>query len=287
LSRQRGSVERIANREQAEYWDTAASLHWIEYQDRHDAVVAPLDSHLFAAADIAASDRVLDVGCGCGATTRVAARAATGGDATGIDLSSAMLERARAVARQEGLTNVRFVQGDAQVHSFGEAEFDLAISRFGVMFFADPTAAFTNLARATREQGRLVFICWQELPKNDWILVPATAALAHVPPPDVGAPDDPGPFSLADPDRVRTILTSAGWHDVELQAVEEQLPIGADTDEAFAFIRGFRSFRRLLEDADEATATRALEAVREALARREEPDGVVLGSTAWLVTARR
>jgi SAM-dependent methyltransferase len=198
-----------------------------------------------------------------------------------------MLDRAHAVAQKDGLTNVRFVQGDAQVHPFREAEFDLAISRFGVMFFADPTAAFANLARATREQGRLVFLCWQELPKNDWILVPAAAALAHVPPPDLGAPGDPGPFSLADPDRVRRILTAAGWTDVELGEVEEQLPIGDDTEEAFTFIRGFRTFRRLLEGADAATAARALEAVREALAAREEPDGVVLGSTAWLVTARR
>jgi SAM-dependent methyltransferase len=279
--------ERIANVEQAEYWNTAASVHWIEYQDRHDAVVAPLDSHLFAAADIAAGDRVLDVGCGCGATTRAAARSAAAGDATGIDLSAAMLDRARAVAGEEGLANVRFVQGDAQVHPFDEGRIDVAISRLGVMFFADPAAAFANLARATQVHGRLAFCCWQELPRNDWIMVPATAALSHVPPPDFRSPGEPGPFSLADPDGVRRILSAAGWRDVDLQAVEEQLPIGDDADEAFTFIRGIRSFRRMLEGADESTAARALDAVRDALAERETSDGVGLGSAAWVVTARR
>jgi SAM-dependent methyltransferase len=277
----------IPNVEQAEYWNTAASVHWIEYQDRHDAVVAPLDSHLFAAANIAGTDRVLDVGCGCGATTRAAARTAAAGHATGIDLSTAMLERARAVASEDGLANVRFVQGDAQVYPFDEREFDVAISRFGVMFFEDPVAAFANMARAIREQGRLAFCCWRELTRNDWILVPASAVLSHVPPPDFGSPGAPGPFALADPDRVQSVLSAAGWRDVDLQEVKEQLPVGDDADEAFTFIRGIRSFRRMLEGADEATAGRALDAVRNALVERETSDGVVLGSTAWVVSARR
>ncbi len=170
--------EDIANVEEAKYWNTAESRHWVEYQDRHDAVLAPLDAHLFAAGGISGRDHVLDVGCGCGVTTRAAALAAAAGEATGIDLSAAMLERARAVAEKEGLGNIRFQQGDAQVHPFDGAAFDVVISRFGVMFFADPTAAFANLARATRERGRLVFVCWQGLPQNDWISVPAAAALA-------------------------------------------------------------------------------------------------------------
>jgi SAM-dependent methyltransferase len=278
----------IPNVEQAEHWDGNGSLHWVEYQEQHDAFVAPFDAHLLAAAGIAGRDRVLDVGCGCGATTRAAARAAAdGGDATGVDLSGAMLERARAVADEDGLTNVRFVHGDAQAHPFEQGEFDAAISRFGVMFFADPTAAFTNLARATREQGRLVFLCWQELLRNDCFWVPVSAALTHVPPPDPGSPDEPGPFSLADPDRIRSILSAAGWRDVDLQEVEEQLPLGDDTDSAVTFVRGFRSMRRLLAGADDAAVGRAVEAVREAFAANESSKGVVLGATAWVVSARR
>jgi SAM-dependent methyltransferase len=279
--------EAIANVEEAKYWNTAESRHWIDYQDRHDAVVAPLGAHLFAPARIATRDQVLDVGCGCGDTTRVVARAAAAGHATGIDLSAAMLERARIVAEQEGLDNVSFQQGDAQVHPFDATALDVVISRFGVMFFADPTAAFANLARATREQGRLAFVCWQGFPRNDWIFVPATAALAHVPPPDPGSPDDPGPFSLADPDRVRSILSAAGWHDLDMREVKEQLPLGDDVDEALTFTLGIRFFRRLFTDVDEATVRRAIAAVRDALAAHETSDGVMLGSTAWLVTARR
>jgi SAM-dependent methyltransferase len=279
--------EAIPNVEQAEHWDGEGSRHWVEYQDQHDAFVAPLDAHLFAAAGISDGDRVLDVGCGCGATTRTAARAAADGGATGIDLSAAMLERARSVANQDGLSNVRFVHGDAQVYPFEQAGFDVAISRFGVMFFVDPTAAFTNLARATRPQGQLVFVCWQELQKNECLWVPVAAALTHVRPPDPGSPDAPGPFSLADPDRVRSILSAAGWRDVDLQEVKEQLPLGGDTDAAVTFVRGFRFVQRLLADADDATVARAVEAVRDAFVAHETSDGVVLGSTAWVVSARR
>jgi SAM-dependent methyltransferase len=278
--------EDVANVEQDEYWNAVEAGHWVEYQDRYDALLAPLDGHLLQAADISDRDHVLDVGCGCGATTRAAARRASAGSALGIDLSAAMLERARAVADQDALTNVRFVRGDAQVHDFGPSAFDLAISRFGVMFFADPVAAFANLARAARDGGRIVFLCWQELLRNDWILVPGAAAATYVPLPEPGAPDEPGPFSLADPDRVRRILSAAGWRDVDLQEVREPLCVGADADDAVAFLRGTGFARRLFEDVDEVTVGRAIDAVRDALAAHESPDGVVFGSAAWLVSAR-
>jgi SAM-dependent methyltransferase len=280
-------AEDIANVEEARYWNTAESRHWVEYQHRHDAVLAPLDGNLLAAAGISDRDHVLDVGCGCGATTRAVARAAVAGDATGIDLSASMLERARAVAEEEGLTNVSFQQGDAQVHAFDGAAFDVVISRFGVMFFADPTAAFANIAWATRERGRLVFVCWQGFHQNDWILVPASAALTHVPAPALGPPDDPGPFSFADANRVRSILSAAGWHDVDMQEVKEGLPLGDDVDEAVTFILGIRFFRRCFTDVDEATVGRAIDSVRDALVSYETPSGVFLGSAAWLVSGRR
>jgi SAM-dependent methyltransferase len=279
-------AEDIANVEQDEYWNTAGGTHWVEHQDRFDAMLAPLESRLHDAAAISASDHVLDVGCGCGSTTRAAARTAMAGDALGIDLSAAMLERARAVAEQDGLTNVRFVRGDAQVYRFDEAAFDLTISRFGVMFFSDPTAAFTNLARAVRGSGRTVFLCWQDLLDNEWILVPRIAAAAHVPVPEF-SPDEPGPLSLGDPDRVRTILTAAGWRDVDLDEVRGAIRLGADADDTAAFLGGTGSVRRLFEGVDEATVGRAMDSVREALVSYETPSGVFLGSAAWLVSARR
>jgi SAM-dependent methyltransferase len=279
--------EGVANVEQDEYWNTAEARHWVEHQDRYDALLAPLDAHLLQAAAIGDRDQVLDVGCGCGATTRAAARVASAGTALGIDLSAAMLERARAAAEEDGLANAQFVVGDAQVHAFDEGAFDVAISRFGVMFFADPVAAFANIARAVRDGGRLVFLCWQELLRNNWVLVPGAAAANFVPLPEPGSPDEPGPFSLADPDRVQNILSAAGWHDVDHHEVREPLRVGADADDTVAFLRGTGFARRLFEDVDEATIDRAIEAVRDALTAHESPDGVVLGSAAWLVSARR
>jgi SAM-dependent methyltransferase len=280
-------TEDVANVEQDEYWNSPdQATHWVEHQDRYDAMLAPLERRLHDAAAISASDHVLDVGCGCGTTTRAAARTATAGDALGVDLSSAMLERARALAEQEGLTNVRFVRGDAQVQKFDEAAFDLAVSRFGVMFFGDPTAAFTNLARAVRRDGRTVFLCWQDRLDNEWIVVPTSAAAAYVPLPE-RSPDEPGPFALGHSDRVRTILAAAGWRDVNVDEVREPLRLGADADDTVAFLRGIGSVRTLFEDVDEATVRRAMDSVREALVSYETPSGVFLGSAAWLVSARR
>jgi SAM-dependent methyltransferase len=280
-------AEDVANVEQDEYWNSPAqATYWVEHQNRYDALLAPLESQLHSAAAISADDHVLDVGCGCGTTTRAAARTAMAGDALGVDLSVVMLERAHALAEQDGLTNVRFVRGDAQVHKFDEAAIDLAVSRFGVMFFGDPTAAFTNLARAVRSGGRTVFLCWQDLLDNEWILVPTSAAAAHVPLPE-RSPDEPGPFSLGDLNRVRTILAAAGWRDVNVDEIREPLRLGADADDTLAFLRGIGSVRRLFEDVDEATIGRTMDSLRAALVSYETPGGVVLGSAAWLVSARR
>jgi SAM-dependent methyltransferase len=280
-------AEGVANVEQDEYWNAAEAVHWVDFQDRYDALLAPLDRHLLGAAEISGRDHVLDVGCGCGATSRAAARIAAAGDVLGIDLSAAMLERARAVAEAEALTNVRFLRGDAQVYEFGQSTFDVAISRFGVMFFADPVAAFANVARAVRDGGRLVFLCWQELLRNEWILVPGGAAAAYVPLPEPASPDEPGPFSLAEADRVRDILSAAGCRDVNIEGVTEPLRLGADADDTVAFLRGTGFARRLFEDVDDATIGLAVDAVREALTAYETEDGVVLRSAAWLVSARR
>lgn len=275
----------IANVDQATAWDGDEGAHWVQHQDRYEAMTAGFTERLLDAARIGDADRILDVGCGCGRTTRLAARRARRGTALGVDLSGAMLDRARADA--EALTNVEFAQGDAQVHSFAPATFDLAISRFGVMFFTDPVAAFTNIDGALAAGGRLAFLCWQDLARNEWITVPAGGALAHVPIPDLGAPDEPGPFSLADPTRINAILTSAGLVGVETTPVNAPMRIGDDADDAVGFLSGTAIARTLLEPVDPATAAAALAAVREALRPHESPDGLFLNGAAWLVTARR
>src|SRR5262249_38336345 len=149
---------------------------------------------------------VLDVGCGCGdSTVDLARRVAPDGTVVGMDISAVMLERARQTAREQGV-NARFEHADAQTHAFAPASFDVLFSRFGVMFFADPTAAFANLRSALRPGGKLAFVCWQSLAENPWMLVPLGAAFQIIPPPPMPAPDAPGPFAFADQSRVRSIL---------------------------------------------------------------------------------
>jgi SAM-dependent methyltransferase len=275
----------IVNTEQADVWNGQEGAHWVEYQDHYDCMMQRLTPRLFAAAAISAGERVLDVGCGCGETTRLAARAASRGSVLGVDLSAPMLARAREVADSEGLTNVSFDQGDVQVYPFEAGSFDVAFSHYGVMFFVDPVAAFANLAGALRPGGRLVFLCWQSALVNEWLMVPATAALAHVPVPDFGG-EGPGPFSFSERERIVEVVSGAGFGQVSVEPVEDPLWLGTDSDDAVAFISGTGVARELLEGVDETTAARATESVRAALDPYAGPEGVWLGSASWLATAR-
>lgn len=278
-----------ANVYQSEYWNSEESEHWVLHADRYDVMLGGYVEHILGAADLAPDARVLDIGCGSGATTIAAARVTTGGDALGVDLSRPMLANARARAAAVGLTNVEFEHQDAQVAAFPPESRDAVISRFGVMFFEDPVAAFTNIAGALCPGGRVAFACWKELLANEWMFVPGMAVAAHAPLPDPGEPGAPGPFAFGDPDRVREILEGAGLRSVEITAVDDPLLLGGHgtAGEAVEFLRGTGMARTLLADVDPDLAERALDSVREALVPFETPDGVRLGAGAWLVTARR
>jgi SAM-dependent methyltransferase len=280
-------TDHTVNVEQAEEWDGREGDHWVQHADRYDALSQRITPHLMEAAAVAAADRVLDVGCGCGLTTKSAARAASSGSVLGIDMSAAMLQEAERRTRAEGLANVRFEKGDVQVRAFSPAEFDLAISKFGVMFFEDPVVAFANIASAIRPGGRFVFLCWQDLARNDWVMVPAGGALSYVPFPDLGPEGAPGPFSLADPDRIRRVLTDAGFKEIEISEITEQLCLGDNAADATEFLQGTGMARLLLENVDADTERKAIDAVREALEVHAQPEGIWLGSAAWLVAARR
>jgi SAM-dependent methyltransferase len=277
----------IGNAEQARLWDGDEGSHWVAHQTRYDAIMGTFTERLLAAAALADGDRVLDLGCGCGQTTRLAARRTPSGLALGIDLSTAMLDRARAQAHEEGITNAHYDRGDAQIYPFAPETFDVAISRFGVMFFDDPVVAFTNIRKAVRAGGWITFLTWRDLVRNEWITVPATAALAHVPFPELDAPDAPGPFSLADPDRITRILERAGYDEITTTPIEAPMPLGRDADDVVSFIAGTDIARTLLDQVDPPTAAKALDAVRDALRPHEGPDGIALGGAAWLVAARR
>ncbi|MGY1803871.1 class I SAM-dependent methyltransferase [Blastococcus sp. SYSU D00922] len=275
-----------ANAQQFRAWNGDDAQDWVSNADRYEAASARYDPWLFQAAAIGTSDRVLDVGCGAGVSTRAAARLAADGQATGLDLSAPLLAEARRRTEAAGLRNVDFVQGDAQVHPFEPAGRDVVISRFGVMFFADPVAAFTNIGSALRPGGRLAVVVWQEFSCNEWLrlLVETLAAGRDLPRPPPGAP---GPFALADPDAVRRILTAAGFGDVDLADVREPVLLGADADDAYAYVSSLGPVRAMLGGLDEPTGERVLAELRARLAERAGRDGVLLGAAAWVVTARR
>lgn len=276
----------IANTEMAAAWDGDEGAEWARDWQRYDRAVAGPHARLMAGAAIEPADRVLDVGCGNGEASRAAARLAGAGSVLGVDLSSSMLERARELAGAEGLTNVAFEHADAQVHPFAPSALDVVVSRFGTMFFADPLAAFTNLARATRPGGRIVMVAWQGLAANEWLreIRSALAAGRSLPTPPTGLP---GPFAQADPGQVRGVLSGAGFDDVALEAVEEPFWIGTGTDDAFAFMSTGGLARGMLQDLDEPARRRALDSLRATLDRHAGADGVVMGSAAWLISARR
>ena len=271
-----------ANAEQARAWDGTEGAYWAAHAERFEPALTDYEDAFFAAAAIAPTDRVLDIGCGTGASTRAVARRASAGAVLGVDLSSAMLEVAAAAVEREGLGNVAFVQADAQVHPFDAGAFDVAISRTGAMFFGDPPAAFANIARALRPGGRLALLVWQPFERNEWmveIMGALTAGRGLAPPP----PDAPGPFSMGDPDRVRSILTSSGFADVEVSGLEERIYFGNDPDDAHRFVSGLLAWR--LEELDDAARACALDALHRTMRAHHTPVGVALGSAAWLVTA--
>lgn len=273
-----------SNAEQLRAWDGDEGAYWAEHPEYFDRSVAAYHERLLAAAAITGPDRVLDIGCGTGQTTRDAARAAAGGSAVGVDLSARMLEVARRRAAQEGVTNAAFEQADAQVHPFPPESFDVAISRTGTMFFGDVTAAFTNIGRTLVPAGRLVLVAWQPLAANEWVreISSALAAGRDLPAPPPGAP---GPFSLSDPDRVRGILTAAGFTGVELDGTDAGMWFGADAEDAHRFVLGLMGW--MLQGLDETGRARAVDGLRTTMAAHQTGDGVVFGSAAWTITAIR
>ena len=231
-------------------------------------------------------DDVLDIGCGTGQTTREAARMAPDGGAVGIDTSAQMIDRARELTEAEGLRNVTFVRADAQVHPFPSARLDVAISRFGTMFFRDAGVAFANIARSLRPAGRLVMMVWQTHEQNEWS-VEIERSLAGDEEARARAPQALDPFSLADPGTVVRTLDVAGFGDVTFTDVHEPVYYGPDVATALEWVRGFARTNEVLMSLDPAAAQGALERLRESLAAHAGADGVRFDSRAWIVAARR
>ncbi|MFF4449852.1 class I SAM-dependent methyltransferase [Streptomyces sp. NPDC001502] len=273
-----------SNAEQARAWDGQEGAYWAEHADRFDRALGPYRTRLLAAAGVSAADHVMDIGCGTGETTRDVAGQASSGLALGVDLSAAMLRVARRRAADEGLHNADFVQADAQVHAFSPASFDVAVSRTGTMFFADPVAAFRNIGGALRAGGRLVQLVWQPPTGNEWLLSFARALAAGRPLP-TPPPDAPGPFSMADPTRVRTVLSSAGFTEILLEPHSEAMWFGEDAADAERFVLGLHGW--MLDGLDAEGRRRAVDDLRTTLAAHETDDGVLYASATWIIRATR
>ena len=286
-------MERLAaagpNAEQITYWNEQGGPRWVKLQEALDEQLASFGRVVMDRLAVGNGERVHDVGCGCGETAlELGRRVGPRGAVLGVDISTVMLERARARERDAGIGNVQFLVADAQTHGFTPASFDVVFSRFGVMFFQDPRAAFTNLASALAPGGRLGFHCWKSLPENPWMTVPLFAALQHVPPPPIPAPDAPGPFAFADADRVGGILADAGLAEIDFESRNDPMTLGGGSlDDAVDFVLQMGPASIALREATAETVAKVRASVREALAPYQTPEGVRLATSSWVVTARR
>jgi SAM-dependent methyltransferase len=268
---------------QEEYWNGQAAERWISGRERMDRSLESISNAVIERAAPRAGERVLDVGCGCGTTSLViAGRVAPGGSVVGVDISAPMIEEARGRA---GGAAVTFEVADAAERRFAP-DFDLLFSRFGVMFFAEPAAAFGNLRTALASGGRMVFVCWRALRDNPWAFAPLTAARDLLPPMEPPDPNAPGPFAFADSDRLRGILNEAGFRDVAIDAHDDRMYTGASVEEATDHAMMVGPLSRLIAGVPDDLRAAIRPRVAEVVARFATAAGVAAPANVWLVTAR-
>jgi ubiquinone/menaquinone biosynthesis C-methylase UbiE len=274
------------NADQIAYWNGAGGQHWVHRQEMQEGVLGSVTEILVARSNVKSGERVLDVGCGCGATTfAFAGKVGSSGRVLGVDISAPMLARAREITPPQA--PVDFVLADATVHAFAPASFDLMVSRFGVMFFADPAVSFANIRKALRPASRMVFACWRTPRDNPWLMVPLQAAYQHVPKMPQLGPEDPGPFAFADEERVRRILTEAGFSSIALERSDLSMDVagGRGLDAAVTTALEIGPASRALDGQPPDKVAAATASIREALAKFVKGDSVPLGGSIWVVTA--
>ena len=275
------------NADQIAYWNGANGQRWTDRQAEQDVLLTPVSKALIDRAAPKAGDRIIDVGCGCGSTSiAFAEKVGPNGFVLGVDISGPMLARARQLAPTA--LPVDFVQADATVYPFDPQNFDLLVSRFGVMFFAEPAVSFANLRNALRPSGRLTFACWREPRENPWMMAPLQAVYQHVPKMPSPGPDDPGPFAFASEERVHRILSEAGFKDVAMEPVglSFDIAIGRGLEAAVQAALQIGPSSRALDGHPPETRAAAAQSVREVLTPFVRGDSVALPGSIWIVTAR-
>ncbi len=277
-------TDAVANVAQEEYWNGRAGETWVELQRLLDMELRPLGREAHAALAPEPGERVLDIGCGAGETSLdLAAAVAPGGAVLGVDISRTLLELAARRAAEQGV-DARFETADAQVSDFGGERFDAVFSRFGVMFFSDPAAAFANIRRALESGGRIAFVCWRPPAENPLMTAPFKAAEPMLPPMPPSDPLAPGPFAFADPERVRRILGEAGFGEIAIRPFDAKVG-GWTPAEALIVAQRVGPLGAVLRENPELRP-KILDAVAGELQRHTGADGKVrMGAAVWIVTA--
>jgi SAM-dependent methyltransferase len=278
------------NTAMAQYWNQVAGPRWVQRQALQEARNVEMLEQLLAAARPVPGERVLDIGCGTGVTTEPYARAVgPGGHVAAADISKPMLDAARQRIEAAGLGNVTLLLADAQAHEFPAASFNLLTSRLGVMFFADPTAAFGNLIKALRPGGRLCMAVWATVEESLHQHLPLEVAIKHLGPPARQPPHAPGPNAYGDRDYLRGILEAAGFVDIAIEPRRFVVHAGDNAASAAEHSSQMGAVQRLMDEKNAKAATRAaiVRDIAEAFAPYETADGLRIPATFLLVTARR
>lgn len=281
------------NQDQIEYWNGPAGQKWVAHNSMMEKLLHNVGIRVIDTVKPAAGERAMDIGCGCGnQTLDLARRIGPGGEVIGVDISAPMLSLAtdlhRNAADRDQMADVYYVEADASEHDFVDNHFDVLFSRFGVMFFDEPIGAFKNLRSALRPGGRMAFVCWQAAPLNPFMSVPMQAAMTVLPAPEPMPPGAPGPFAFADAGYLGSILSSAGFDQINIDSLNMPLHFGAghSFDAACDELIEMGPISRLLKDADESLRAPTADAIRNALkSHYDDQKGLVFDGRFWIAQA--
>jgi len=276
------------NTEQKEFWNDLKGELWVELQTRIDPMLSIFDQKLLQILEVQKGERALEIGCGTGTTTlNMSEHVGRNGSIHAIDFSKPMINRAKQRASDASVEHAVFVQADAQEYNYPAEDFDLAYSRFGVMFFQDPVTAFSKIHGAMKPGGRLGYVCWADKTKNPWILNPSKVAKNFLELPKHPGDNEPGMFSMCREERIFEILDEAGWNEIQVEAFDSMNSIGKNAEDAAEFISKMGPMSEPFTEADEVSQQKTLEALKNYLQNYEKPNGVMLDFGNWIVTAKK